>query len=97
MAIPLRNVIYDKIAAAGSLTDDELAKSLAKDGRNVPTDMMNKILLGLEITGIINVTWFTKDLRKIEISENEEDEADIEDQKMRQREYEASFPGAGDT
>lgn len=96
MTSPLRNIIYDKIIDAGSLTDEELSKSLSKDGHNVPTDILNKTLLGLEIGGIINVTWFTKDIRKIEVAELEEDETDIEDKKMREREYEASFPGAVD-
>ncbi|MYB29889.1 MAG: hypothetical protein F4Y18_02485 [Cenarchaeum sp. SB0663_bin_5] len=94
MTLPLRNIIHDKIVDAGSLTDEDLSKSLSKDGHNVSTDMLNKILLGLEIGGIINVTWFTKDIRKIEVAELEEDETDIEDKKMREREYEASFPGA---
>lgn len=94
MTMPLRNIIHDKIINAGSLTDDELAKSLAKDGHNVPADTLNKVLLGLEIVGIINVTWFTKDTRKIEDARLEEDATDIENKKMREKEYEASFPGA---
>ncbi len=94
MTLPLRNIIHDKIVDAGSLTDEDLSKSLSKDGHNISTDMLNKILLSLEIGGIINVTWFTKDIRKIEVAELEEDETDIEDKKMREREYEASFPGA---
>lgn len=89
MAIPLRNVIFDKISAAGSMTDEELAKSLAKDDLVVPRDRFNKVLLDLEINGIVNVTWFTKDSRKIEVAaDRKEEEADDG------REYEASFPGA---
>lgn len=96
MAIPLRNVIYDKILASGSMTDEELAKSLSKDGLSVPADRLNKVLLDLEIMGVIAVTWFTKDRRKIEVSKIEEDEEETENMRMREREYEASFPGAGD-
>lgn len=95
MAIPLRNRAFDKISAAGSMTDEELAKSLAKDDLDVSTDLLNKILLDLEIMGIITVTWFTKDRRKIEVARPAKDEEETETMKMREREYEASFPGAG--
>lgn len=90
----LRNIIHDKISAAGSMTDADLAKSLAKDGLVVPTDRLNKILLDLEILGTLTVSWFTKDTRKIEMAAVQATEEEEEDMKMRQREYEASFPGA---
>ncbi len=32
MAIPLKNIIFDKISQEGSLTDIELSKALAKKG-----------------------------------------------------------------
>lgn len=96
MAIPLRNTVYDKIVASGSMTDEELAKSLSKDDLSVPTDRLNKVLLDLEIMGVITVTWFTKDRRKIEVSKIEEDEEETENMREREREYEASFPGARD-
>ena len=95
MAIPLRNRVFDKISSAGSMTDEELAKSLAKDDLDVSADLLNKILLDLEIMGIITVTWFTKDRRKIEVAQPAEDEEETENMRMREREYEASFPGAG--
>ena len=97
MAVPLRNTIYEKIKIAGSLTDSELSKSLIKAGISIPEDEINKILLNLEIYGMIKVTWMTKDERRIEISEKIEDEDEIERQNMEnlQREYESGFPGAG--
>ena len=67
MTIPLRNTIYDKIKEANSLTDVELYKSLTKDGLNIPEDKFNKLLLDLEILGLIKVAWFTKDERRIEV------------------------------
>ena len=94
MAPPLRNTIYDIIAAAGSLTDEDLAKSLLKSGHGVPPDRLNKVLLDLEIAGLVTVTWFAKDTRKIEVAETEPDEEEERDMQERQREYEASFPGA---
>ena len=94
MAVPMRNTIYDIISEAGSLTDEDLAKSLLKADHNVPPDRLNKALLDLEIAGLITVTWFAKDTRKIDVVMTEPDEAEERDLQERQREYEASFPGA---
>jgi hypothetical protein len=96
MAIPLRNTIFEKIKNVGSLTDSELSKALIKAGISIPEDEFNKILLNLEIYGMIKVTWLTKDERRIEISEKEEDEDEIEKQNMEnlEKEYESGFPGA---
>jgi hypothetical protein len=95
MAVPLRNTIYEKIKNAGSLTDSELSKALIKAGISIPEDEFNKILLNLEIYGMIKVTWLTKDERRIEISEKIEDEDEVERQNMEnlEREYESGFPG----
>jgi hypothetical protein len=96
MAVPLRNTIYEKIKNVGSLTDSELSKALIKAGISIPEDEFNKILLNLEIYGMIKVTWLTKDERRIEVSEKEEDEDEIERQNMEnlEKEYESGFPGA---
>ena len=97
MAVPLRNTIYEKIKIAGSLTDSDLSKALIKTGISIPEDEFNKILLNLEIYGMIKVTWLTKDERRIEISEKIEDEDEIERQNMEnlEKEYESGFPGVG--
>jgi hypothetical protein len=95
MAIPLRNTIYDKIKEVNSLTDVELYKSLTKDGLNIPEDKFNKLLLDLEILGLIKVAWFTKDERRIEliIIEKEEDPIEKQNKEVMEKDYEASFPG----
>jgi hypothetical protein len=95
MTIPLRNTVFDKIKEVNSLTDVELNKSLAKDGLNLPEDKFNKVLLDLEILGLIKVAWFTKDERRIEIIVIEKDEDPIEKQnkEVMEKDYEASFPG----
>jgi hypothetical protein len=97
MAVPLRNTIYEKIKIAGSITDSDLSKALIKAGISIPEDEFNKILLNLEIYGMIKVTWLTKDERRIEISEKIEDEDEIERQNMEnlEKEYESGFPGVG--
>lgn len=98
MALPLRNIVYDKINQEGSLTDVELEKALAKDGYVIANDRFNKLLLDLEIIGAIKVSWLTKDTRRIEVfsEENEEDDVEKENRKMLEKEYEASFPGTKD-
>ena len=95
MTIPLRNTIYDKIKEVNSLTDVELYKSLTKDGLNIPEDKFNKLLLDLEILGLIKVAWFTKDERRIEmiVIEEKEDPIKKQNKEAMEKDYEASFPG----
>ena len=95
MTIPLRNAIFEKIKEVNSLTDIDLYKSLTKDGLNVSEDKFNKLLLDLEILGLIKVAWFTKDERRIEIVvvEKEEDPIEIQNKEIMEKDYEASFPG----
>ena len=95
MAIPLRNTIYDKIKEAGSLTDVKLYKILVKEGYVLPEDKFNKLLLDLEILGLITVVWITKEARRIEvvIVKKEIDEIEEQNKVMMEKDYEASFPG----
>lgn len=95
MAIPIKNTVFDKIKEAGSLTDSELFKALAKDGFIMNEDKFNKLLLDLEIMGLINVSWITKDTRRIEaITVKEEiDEIEEQNKEVMEKDYEASFPG----
>jgi len=96
MAIPIRNIVFDKIKDVNRLTDAELFKSLVKDGHVLAEDRFNKILLDLEILGLITVSWVTKDERRIEAVKAIEEKVDnIEEQvkKTMEKDYEASFPG----
>ena len=93
--LPLRNLTLDKIKENGSLTDSELSKKLSKDGFIISEDRFNKLLLDLEIMGLITVSWLTKDSRRIEVLVQKEEKDEIEEQnkKMMEKDYEASFPG----
>ena len=95
MAIPIRNTVFDKIKEANSLTDLELYKSLTKDGFGIAEDRFNKILLDLEILGLIKVAWITKDERRIEIVVEEKvvDKIEEQNKEVMEKDYEASFPG----
>ena len=84
----------DKINEKGSITDKTLVKDLVKDGYNISDGLFNKTLLDMEIMGLINVNWLTKDTRRIEIvsKQEEEDDVEIQNQRTVEKDYENSFP-----
>jgi hypothetical protein len=67
MKYPLRNLTYEKIKQVGNITDSDLVNALSKDSVSLSDADLNKILLDLEIYGLIRVSWVTKDKRSIEI------------------------------
>ena len=83
----------EKIKEKGSITDTTLVKNLIKDGYQISNDLFNKTLLDMEIMGLINVNWLTKDTRRIEIvtAKEEEDDIELENQKSLEKDYESSF------
>ncbi len=95
MAIPIRNTVFDKIKEVNSLTDVELYKILTKDDNILTEGKFNKILLDLEILGLIKVAWMTKDERRIEIVSIEKtvDKVEEQNKEAMEKDYEASFPG----
>ena len=98
MTIKYKNIILEKIEDDGSLTDKSLSKSLSKDGYLISDDLFNKTLLDLEIMGLVHVSWITKNTRRIEIiTEQVEDEIEIQNKKMLEKDYEASFPKTNST
>jgi DNA-binding PadR family transcriptional regulator len=66
MNYPSRNLIYEKIKQAGTMMDSDLINALSKDTVSINEGNLNKILLDLEIYGLIRVSWVTKDKRRIE-------------------------------
>jgi hypothetical protein len=70
MKYPLRNLVYEKIKQAGNITDSDLVNALNKDTISLNEADLNKILLDLEIYGLIRVSWVTKDKRRIETAVN---------------------------
>ena len=66
MKYPLRNIIYEKVKQAGNITDTDLIRALEKEDNIVSWPDFNKILLDLEIYGLVRVSWVTKDKRRIE-------------------------------
>ena len=93
MTVKYKNIVIDKVKESGSITDKTLAKKLIKDGYNLSDDLFNKILLDMEIMGLVKVNWLTKDTRRIEMVSKQEEENDIEiqNEKTLEKDYENSF------
>lgn len=70
MKYPLRNLIYERVRQFGQINDTDLLSSLLKDGISLSMIDLNKILLDLEIYGLLRVSWITKDKRRIETVES---------------------------
>jgi len=94
LTVKYKNIVIEKIKELGSITDKTLAKKLIKDGYNLSDDLFNKILLDMEIMGLINVNWLTKDTRRIAIvsKQEEEDDVEMQNKKTLEKDYENSFP-----
>jgi hypothetical protein len=67
MRYPIRNIVYEKIKQSNTLTDSELSSLLSKEGIDLDLSEINKILLDLEIYGLLKVSWISKDNRRIEL------------------------------
>jgi len=94
MTTKYKNLVLEKIEESTTITDKVLSKKLTSDGYIISEGFFNKILLDLEVMGLITVSWITKDTRRIEIVSNQEEEDEIENsnKKMIEKDYESSFP-----
>lgn len=63
--VPLHNLVIETLSSLGSCDDTELLRSLRREVE-VTLDTLNKVLLKLEIRGLIRVTNTTKGRKKIE-------------------------------
>jgi len=96
MAIPIRNQVLETIRQKEGLTDKELEKLLTKAGLEITESEFNKVLLDLEIMGLISVSWVTKENRRVEMvtEKVEEDEYAEQIKEAEEKDYEASFPNS---
>ena len=95
MTILLKNKILEKVQQSEGLTDKELLTALSKNDVILESEF-NKILLDLEIKGLILVSWQTKNIKRIEYVtiENTDDEYEKQIQESEDKDYEASFPNS---
>jgi hypothetical protein len=66
MKYPLRFAAFEWIKEKKSATDDGLLEALNKNGSRCSPDELDKVLMQLEILGLISVRWVSKDKRRIE-------------------------------
>ena len=64
MTILLKNKILEKVQQSEGLTDKELLTALSKNDTILESEF-NKILLDLEIKGLISVSWQTKNIKTV--------------------------------
>ncbi len=72
MKYPLRNIVFDKMKQDNVSTDKDLLAELQRDGEDISMRDLNKVLMQLEILGLITLRWQTKDRRRIELVKNGE-------------------------
>lgn len=71
---PLRYEAYEWVSQKKSATDDELLEALNKNGGKCSPDELDKLLMQLEILGLITIRWVSKDKRRIEVVEKQGEE-----------------------
>ncbi len=69
MRYPLKNYVYERVKQAKNIADTDLLVELNKNGWDVSMRDLNKVLLQLEILGLVTVRWMGKDKRRIEVVE----------------------------
>ena len=77
MRFPLRYAAFEWIRAKKSSTDDDLLDALNKNGSKCSPDELDKLLMQLEIIGLITIRWVGKDKRRVEMVEKPTEEARI--------------------
>ncbi|MEE9585632.1 MAG: hypothetical protein V3W09_01885 [Nitrososphaerales archaeon] len=63
---PLKTLIFETLQTQSSITDTDLINELKKKGVEIKEHELNKVLMHLEIQGLVSVRWMGKDKRRIE-------------------------------
>ncbi len=77
MRYPLKYAAFEWLKEKKSSTDDDLLEALNKNGSKCSPDELDKLLMQLEILGLITIRWVSKDKRRIEVVENPTEESRI--------------------
>lgn len=75
MRFPLRYAAYEWMKEKKSATDDVLLDALNKNGRKCSPDELDKVLMQLEILGLVTIRWVAKDKRRVEFLEKPAEES----------------------
>lgn len=68
---PLQLLVLDVIGRKGPMTDDELLREVRNGKEDLSFRDMNRILMKLEITGLIRVSRQMKGKRRVELVEQQ--------------------------
>ena len=77
MRYPLRYAAFEWLKEKKAATDAELLEALNKNGGKCSPEELNKILMQLEILGLVSIRWVGKDKRRLEVLEKQEAEQRI--------------------
>jgi hypothetical protein len=77
MRYPLRYAAFEWIKEKKSTTDEDLLEVLNKNGNRCSPDELDKLLMQLEILGLVTIRWVAKDRRRVEMVEKPSEEAHI--------------------
>ena len=69
MRAPLKFTAYEWLKEEKSASDEELLAALNKNGNKCSVNELNKVLLHLEILGLVSIRWIAKEKRRIEVVE----------------------------
>jgi len=74
MRYPLTYAAFEWIKEKKSATDDDLLEALNKNGSKCSPAELDKVLMQLEILGLVTIRWVAKDKRRIEFQEKPTEE-----------------------
>lgn len=74
MRFPLRYAAFEWIKEKKNVTDEDLLEALNKNGSKCSPDDLDKILMQLEILGLVTIRWVSKDKRRVEFQEKTTEE-----------------------
>jgi Fe2+ or Zn2+ uptake regulation protein len=66
---PMQLLVLDVIERKGPMTDDELLREIRNGKEDISFREMNRILLKLEVTGVVRVSRQMKGKRRVELAE----------------------------
>jgi len=68
MNSPLKYKVYEYLKEAKHATDEQILGYLEKNG-GCSMNELNKVLMQLEILGLVNIRWVAKEKRRVEVIE----------------------------
>ncbi len=74
MRYPLRYAAFEWLKEKKSATDADLLEALNKNGSKCSPAELDKVLMQLEILGLVTIRWVAKDKRRIEFQEKPAEE-----------------------